>query len=139
MQILFEVIEIKLRWWFSLGLVYSWHLPLVAAEDGEFASAVMADIESRVREEATVSIESQAQMRFSVWVSFVEVYNEQIFDLLEPLPKKKGAKRSVLQLREDKNGVPYVKGELLVTPADSRHSGLVTPYGNIDLGQYCFR
>ena len=40
------------------------------------------------------------------------MYLLQIFDLLEPPPKKKKAKRSILHLREDKNGVPYIKGYL---------------------------
>ena len=71
---------------------------------------VLAELDERIREEAAVSVEMQGQVKFSVWVSFAEIYNEQVFDLLEPLPKKKNAKRNILQLREDKNGVPYVKG-----------------------------
>ena len=48
--------------------------------------------------------------RFLVWVSFCEIYNEYIYDLLEPIPKKKNARRHALILRDDKNGSPYVKG-----------------------------
>ena len=81
-------------------------------EDGQpRLQEVLAELDERVREEAAVSVEMQGQVRFSVWVSFAEIYNEQVFDLLEPMPKKKTSKRTVLQLREDKHGVPYVKGK----------------------------
>ena len=68
--------------------------------------------EGRVRESAAINVENQGQIKFSVWVSFLEIYNELVYDLLVPIPKKKNARRTVLQLREDKNGVPYVRGEL---------------------------
>ena len=68
------------------------------------------EAEDRVREEAAIDVENQGQIRFSIWVSFVEVYNEYAYDLLEPMPKKKNARRAVLQLREDRNGIPYCRG-----------------------------
>ena len=71
---------------------------------------VFSDLESRVREEAAVSVEDQGLMKFSIWVSFAEIYNEQIFDLLEPIPKKKTTRRPVLRLSDDKNGSPYIRG-----------------------------
>uniref|UniRef100_A0A6I8PKF6 Kinesin-like protein n=1 Tax=Ornithorhynchus anatinus TaxID=9258 RepID=A0A6I8PKF6_ORNAN len=46
-------------------------------------------------------------VRFSVWVSFFEIYNELIYDLLElPGPSHK---RQTLRLCEDQKGNPYVK------------------------------
>lgn len=47
--------------------------------------------------------------QFALWISFAEIYNEQIFDLLEPLNVKE-KKRTVLKLGDDKNGHPYIKG-----------------------------
>ena len=70
------------------------------------------EAKNRVREEAAIDIQLQGQIKISVWVSFAEVYNEQVFDLLEPLPKKKTSRRQVLQLREDRNGTPYIRGTL---------------------------
>ena len=68
--------------------------------------------DTRLREEACVDVEMQGAVRFSVWVSFLEIYNEQMFDLFDPPPKKKNARRTVLQLKEDKNGVPYARGNI---------------------------
>lgn len=70
----------------------------------------LLDIEGRIREETAVTVEDQGQILFSVWVSFAEIYNEQIFDLLQPLSKKKNARRPVLRLSDDRNGSPYIKG-----------------------------
>lgn len=67
-------------------------------------------VANRKREEATIEVKSQGQIRFSIWVSFVEIYNEQMYDLLVPVSKKKFERRPILQLRDDKYGNPYVKG-----------------------------
>lgn len=75
------------------------------------SEAIFQELETRVREEGKVSVDEQGQVRFSVWVSFAEIYNEQIYDLLEPVPKKKkNYRRPCLKLSEDKNGSPYIKG-----------------------------
>lgn len=66
--------------------------------------------ESRVIDETTVSVDTQGPIKFSIWVSFAEIYNEVIYDLLEPCPSGKGKKRPILKLGDDKNGNPYIKG-----------------------------
>ena len=71
----------------------------------------LSEEEERVRESTSVSVTNQGPIRFSVWVSFLEIYNELVYDLLVPIPKKKNARRNVLHLREDKNGSPYVRGD----------------------------
>ncbi|XP_013781294.1 kinesin-like protein KIF20B [Limulus polyphemus] len=72
----------------------------------------------RVHEASCVSVEEQGNILFSVWISFAEIYNEYIFDLLEPLTQ--GRKRSTLRLAEDKNGNVYIKGlqEICVSSAE---------------------
>ena len=57
-----------------------------------------------------MNVQDQGNIKFSVWASFAEIYNEQIYDLLEPLPKKKNSRRPCLKLSEDRNGSPYIKG-----------------------------
>ncbi|KAL4648388.1 kinesin-like protein KIF20A [Arapaima gigas] len=47
--------------------------------------------------------------QFSVWVSFFEIYNEFLYDLLESPPSLKPRKRATLRLCEDRHGNPYVK------------------------------
>ena len=65
---------------------------------------------SRVADDTTINVDTQGPVKFSVWVSFAEIYNETIFDLLEPCPTGKGKKRTTLRLGDDSNVNPYIKG-----------------------------
>ncbi|XP_056587893.1 kinesin-like protein KIF20A isoform X2 [Triplophysa dalaica] len=47
--------------------------------------------------------------QFSVWVSFYEIYNEFLYDLLDAPPSLQSRKRATLRLSDDKYGNPYVK------------------------------
>ena len=70
----------------------------------------LIELENRERENLKVEVEDQGKIRFSVWVSFAEIYNEQVYDLLEPMAKKKNPKRQALRISDDRSGSPYVKG-----------------------------
>uniref|UniRef100_A0A673I0E1 Kinesin-like protein n=1 Tax=Sinocyclocheilus rhinocerous TaxID=307959 RepID=A0A673I0E1_9TELE len=48
-------------------------------------------------------------VQFSVWVSFYEIYNEFLYDLLDAPPSLQSHKRATLRLSDDKHGNPYVK------------------------------
>ena len=50
-------------------------------------------------------------VQYSVWVSYYEIYNEFLYDLLEAPPTGGLKKRTNLRLSDDKQGNPYVKGE----------------------------
>jgi len=87
---------------------------VIDADEGDIATVVA----NRKCNFTTIDVKSQGNIRFAVWVSFGEIYNEQIFDLLLIPPSKKIARRPVLQLREDKHGRPYIKGVLLLLAVD---------------------
>lgn len=58
--------------------------------------------------EDEISLEVDADTKFSVWVSFCEIYNENIHDLLEVAPG--GAlRRTALRLSQDVKGNTFVK------------------------------
>ena len=59
---------------------------------------------------------------FCIWVSFAEIYNEYVYDLLDPTPSGKGKKRPVLKLGDDKKGNPYIKGIHLIDSCYSTSS-----------------
>ncbi|KAM9450534.1 kinesin-like protein KIF20A [Clarias gariepinus] len=48
-------------------------------------------------------------LQFSIWVSFYEIYNEFVYDLLEPPMSLHTQKRNTLRLSDDKHGNVYVK------------------------------
>ncbi|XP_026185217.1 kinesin-like protein KIF20A [Mastacembelus armatus] len=47
--------------------------------------------------------------QFSIWVSFYEIYNEFLYDLLDASSSLQPRKRVTLRLSDDKQGNPYVK------------------------------
>ncbi|XP_060697884.1 kinesin-like protein KIF20B isoform X1 [Hemiscyllium ocellatum] len=61
---------------------------------GDFAEPVAVDVPERIT--------------FSVWVSFCEIYNETLYDLLDLVPYK-CQKRQVLRFAQDAKGNTYVK------------------------------
>ncbi|XP_054833430.1 kinesin-like protein KIF20A [Eublepharis macularius] len=56
-----------------------------------------------------ISLLAKEDVQFSIWVSFFEIYNEQIYDLLETNVIGPPRKRPTLRLCEDQTGNPYIK------------------------------
>ena len=73
-------------------------------------SSISDELKERVCDGTVIDIKSQGPVKFSVWVSFAEIYNEYVYDLLDPTPLGKGKKRPTLKLGDDKKGNPYIKG-----------------------------
>ncbi|XP_016059252.1 PREDICTED: kinesin-like protein KIF20A [Miniopterus natalensis] len=74
----------------------------------QFTSSSQLDETShRWAQPDTAPISVPADIRFSIWISFFEIYNELLYDLLEPPSHQR--KRQILRLCEDQNGNPYVK------------------------------
>ena len=55
-------------------------------------------------------IQISSDTKYAIWISFYELYNDSIYDLLVP-PSKKDEKRNPLRIREDSVHIPYVDGE----------------------------
>ncbi|XP_014013775.1 kinesin-like protein KIF20B isoform X2 [Salmo salar] len=53
-------------------------------------------------------LDVDSHTKYSVWVSFCEIYNENIHDLLEPIPNV-SHRRTVLRLSQDIKGNTFVK------------------------------
>lgn len=57
-----------------------------------------------------IGLEVDAGFEYGIWVSFAEIYNEKVYDLLES-PSKKQTKRPSLPLKyEYRSGYKYVAG-----------------------------
>lgn len=46
----------------------------------------------------------------AVWISYCEIYNEYVYDLLSILSASKPQRRRVLRICEDQGGNCYIKG-----------------------------
>ncbi|XP_066526924.1 kinesin-like protein KIF20B isoform X2 [Hoplias malabaricus] len=59
--------------------------------------------------EKSFSLDMDLNTKFSVWVSFCEIYNENIHDLLEQPPSNSTARRTNLRLCQDIKGNSFIK------------------------------
>ncbi|NWY00347.1 KI20B protein, partial [Nothoprocta ornata] len=73
-----------------------------------------------VKESEQSSPSGENYMKFSVWVSFFEIYNESFYDLLIPISNDK--KRKTLRLAQDVKGCSYVKDLQWVQISDSKEA-----------------
>ena len=73
--------------------------------------STLLELEGSVIEDS-LALDVDEHTKFSVWVSFCEIYNENIHDLLEPVPSGPGGRRSILRLSQDVKGNSFVKGDI---------------------------
>ncbi|XP_038265632.1 kinesin-like protein KIF20B isoform X2 [Dermochelys coriacea] len=78
------------------------------------------DLEEPLKEPEQPNMSVESYMKFSVWVSFCEIYNECIYDLLLPVSNDK--KRRVLRLAQDVKGCSYVKDLQWIQISDSKEA-----------------
>uniref|UniRef100_A0A8C3TEU5 Kinesin family member 20B n=1 Tax=Chelydra serpentina TaxID=8475 RepID=A0A8C3TEU5_CHESE len=77
-------------------------------------------LEEPIKEPEQPNMSVESCMKFSVWVSFCEIYNECIYDLLLPVSNDK--KRRVLRLAQDIKGCSYVKDLQWIQISDSKEA-----------------
>ncbi|NXT48115.1 KI20B protein, partial [Pluvianellus socialis] len=80
----------------------------------------LADLEELLEDSEQTSTTVKNYEKFSVWVSFFEIYNECFYDLLIPVSNDK--KRKMLRLAQDIKGCSYVKDLQWVQIADSKEA-----------------
>ncbi|NXT15284.1 KI20A protein, partial [Prunella fulvescens] len=69
----------------------------------------------------------QQRTQASVWISFCEIYNEYVYDLLSILSTSKPQRRRVLRICEDQGGNCYIKGNnTVLSPGQLHRISLMT-------------
>ncbi|XP_058605736.1 kinesin-like protein KIF20B isoform X2 [Onychostoma macrolepis] len=81
----------------------SWHSSKSDLEDG----STLSDISSAVNERS-LAVDMDIHTKFSIWVSFCEIYNENIHDLLEQ-HSNNASRRTNLRLCQDVKGNSFIK------------------------------
>jgi kinesin family protein 20 len=121
---------------FELGKELKLAMESSSRDLNDDSQASIVSLKSRVKDETTVDLK-ETSLHFAVWVSFAEIYNENIYDLLEKVPevKNKGDKprRSPLKLSEDRGNLVYIKGlkEVSVHSADEAYQLLMIGRENL--------
>ncbi|KFP43149.1 Kinesin-like KIF20B, partial [Chlamydotis macqueenii] len=80
----------------------------------------LADLEELLKDLEQSSTTVENYVKFSVWVSFFEIYNECFYDLLVPISSDK--KRKTLRLAQDVKGCSYVKDLQWLQISDSKEA-----------------
>ncbi|NXC31483.1 KI20B protein, partial [Campylorhamphus procurvoides] len=80
----------------------------------------LADLEDISKDSEQSTTTARNYIKFSVWVSFFEIYNECFYDLLIPISNDK--KRKTLRLAQDIKGCSFVKGLQWVQISDSKEA-----------------
>ncbi|KAM8966879.1 kinesin-like protein KIF20A [Pelodytes ibericus] len=73
--------------------------------------------------------DEQESAQYSTWVSFFEIYNEYVYDLLDQLPSK-NQKRPALKICDDQYGTSYVKDLKWVNITSTEEACKVLQIGN---------
>ncbi|NWQ76977.1 KI20A protein, partial [Columbina picui] len=75
----------------------------------------------------------------SVWISFCEIYNEYVYDLLNVLSTSKPQKRRVLRICEDQGGNSYIKDLKWINIQSTEEACKILKIGNKNRSFACTR
>ncbi|NXJ95571.1 KI20A protein, partial [Corythaixoides concolor] len=75
----------------------------------------------------------------SVWISFCEIYNEYVYDLLNILSTSKAQKRRVLRICEDQGGNSYIKDLKWINVHNTEEACKILKIGNKNRSFACTR
>ncbi|XP_074089499.1 kinesin-like protein KIF20B isoform X2 [Macrotis lagotis] len=88
---------------------------------GSWNSVNISDFEdSKDFEQPSLNVENT--VKFSIWVSFFEIYNEFIYDLFVPVSSDKFQKRKMLRLSQDIKGCSFIKDLQWIQVSDSKEA-----------------
>ncbi|XP_069836456.1 kinesin-like protein KIF20B isoform X2 [Dendropsophus ebraccatus] len=93
------------------------------------SSRILSEFEERVKGSEEFKLEVEDNIKFSVWISFCEIYNECIFDLLDPVSGDKCYKRKTLKLAQDVKGYCFVKDLQWIQVSDAKEACRILALG----------
>ncbi|KFQ05529.1 Kinesin-like KIF20A, partial [Leptosomus discolor] len=79
------------------------------------------------------------RIQASVWISFCEIYNEYVYDLLHVLSASKTQKRRVLRICEDQGGNSYIKDLKWINIQSTEEAFKILKIGNKNRSFACTR
>ncbi|XP_004749736.1 kinesin-like protein KIF20B isoform X2 [Mustela putorius furo] len=90
--------------------------------DGSLTNSLnIPEFEESMKDCEQASLNMDNNIKFSVWVSFFEIYNECIYDLLVPVLSK-FQKRKMLRLSQDVRGYSFIKDLQWIQVSDSKEA-----------------
>ncbi|XP_011803247.1 PREDICTED: kinesin-like protein KIF20B isoform X2 [Colobus angolensis palliatus] len=90
--------------------------------DGNLTNSLnISEFEESMKDCEQASLNMANNIKFSVWVSFFEIYNEYIYDLFVPVSSK-FQKRKMLRLSQDVKGYSFIKDLQWIQVSDSKEA-----------------
>ncbi|XP_032692658.1 kinesin-like protein KIF20B isoform X3 [Lontra canadensis] len=90
--------------------------------DGSLTNSLnIPEFEESMKDCEQASLNMDNNIKFSVWVSFFEIYNECIYDLFVPVLSK-FQKRKMLRLSQDVKGYSFIKDLQWIQVSDSKEA-----------------
>ncbi|XP_053441334.1 kinesin-like protein KIF20B isoform X2 [Nycticebus coucang] len=84
-------------------------------------SLTIPDFDESMKDCEQASLTVDRNIKFSIWVSFFEIYNECIYDLFVPVSSK-FQKRKILRLSQDVKGYSFIKDLQWIQVSDSKEA-----------------
>ncbi|XP_031992984.1 kinesin-like protein KIF20B isoform X3 [Hylobates moloch] len=81
----------------------------------------ISEFEESMKDYEQANLNMANNIKFSVWVSFFEIYNEYIYDLFVPVSSK-FQKRKMLRLSQDVKGYSFIKDLQWIQVSDSKEA-----------------
>ncbi|XP_063493948.1 kinesin-like protein KIF20B isoform X10 [Symphalangus syndactylus] len=81
----------------------------------------ISEFEESMKDCEQANLNMANNIKFSVWVSFFEIYNEYIYDLFVPVSSK-FQKRKMLRLSQDVKGYSFIKDLQWIQVSDSKEA-----------------
>lgn len=94
-------------------------------------------MQQRLSSDPVATVETMSEVSLGVWVSFAEIYNEHIYDLLLPDPQR-GKQRDKLQLGSS-NNQSYIKNLTVISVSSGLEAYQVLQFGlrNLNYAATC--
>ncbi|KAK3922876.1 Kinesin-like protein KIF20A [Frankliniella fusca] len=126
-------------------LLWNWDKPLEPIKSGvapscdlsggsesDFISNTFREMQKTLSHDSPIDMSTEGDVVYGVWVSFAEVYNECIYDLLDPILTR-NRKRVPLKMSQDSEGITFIKDLKMIHVSSGDEAFHVMLYGKANL------
>lgn len=100
--------------------------------ESDFISNTFREMQKTLSNDSPIDMSTEGDVVYGVWVSFAEVYNECIYDLLDPIVIR-NRKRVPLKMSQDGDGNTFIRDLKMVHVSSGDEAFHVMLYGKANL------
>ncbi|KAG8431654.1 hypothetical protein GDO86_020572 [Hymenochirus boettgeri] len=104
-------------------------MDLIIEEGLSNSSSMLSETDDHLKQSEEFRLPLDNSVKYSVWISFCEIYNESIYDLLDPISGDKFYKRKTLRLALDLKGFSFVKDLQWIEVSDAKEACKILALG----------